>query len=236
MPGMQKSMYSLMLSDGVVAEIDRIASQNGVSRSALVDGILADYASLMTPEKRIAKIFEQLESFISGDTSALLGDRRSEFGEMPDITPYFVPNQLTMSLKSSLEYKYRPTIRYEVQMYRSPVRNKVGELSVIYRTQSSELLSAVTGFFRLWQRLESAYITPREGHEISWSASGGKFTRGIYLRRGSDYTNEQIGTEIGEYIRMLDTIMKKYLSQGYETARELENDYVFCLERGIGMI
>ena len=131
MPGMQKSMYSLMLSDGVVAEIDRIASQNGMSRSALVDGILADYASLMTPEKRIAKIFEQLEAFINGDTSALLGDRRSEFGEMPDITPYFVPNQLTMSLKSSLEYKYRPTIRYEVQMYRSPVKNEVGELSVI---------------------------------------------------------------------------------------------------------
>ncbi|MGI6743726.1 MAG: hypothetical protein ACOX4O_08720 [Eubacteriales bacterium] len=236
MPGMQKSMYSLMLSDGVVAEIDRIASQNGMSRSALVDGILADYASLMTPEKRIAKIFEQLEAFINGDTSALLGDRRSEFGEMPDITPYFVPNQLTMSLKSSLEYKYRPTIRYEVQMYRSPVKNEVGELSVIYRTQSSELLSAVTGFFRLWQRLESAYITPGEGYEISWSASGGKFSRGLYLRRGYDYTNEQIGTEIGEYIRMLDTIMKKYLSQGYETARELENDYVYCLERGIGRI
>lgn len=236
MPGMQKSMYSLMLSDGVVAEIDRIASQNGMSRSALVDGILADYASLMTPEKRIAKIFEQLEAFINGDTSALLGDRRSEFGDMPDITPYFVPNQLTMSLKSSLEYKYRPTIRYEVQMYRSPVKNEVGELSVIYRTQSSELLSAVTGFFRLWQRLESAYITPREGQEISWSASGGKFSRGLYLRRGYDYTNEQIGTEIGEYIRMLDTIMKKYLSQGYETARELENNYVYCLERGIGRI
>ena len=34
---------------------------------------------------------------------------------------------------------------------------------------------------------------------------------------------------------MLDTIMKKYLSQGYETARELENDYVLP-ERGIGMI
>jgi len=155
---------------------------------------------------------------------------------MLDITPYFVPNQLKMSLKSSLEYKYRPTIRYEVQMYRSPVKNEVGELSVIYRTQSSELLSAVTGFFRLWQRLESAYITPREGYEISWSASGGKFSRGLYLRRGYDYTNEQIGTEIGEYIRMLDTIMKKYLSQGYETARELENDYVYCLERGIGRI
>ena len=42
---MNKSVYSLVLTDDVVAEIDRIAYENGTSRSNTVNQILAEYVS-----------------------------------------------------------------------------------------------------------------------------------------------------------------------------------------------
>ena len=50
---MNKSMYSLILMDDVVREIDKIALRMNTNRSNLVNQILAEYASMMTPEKRI---------------------------------------------------------------------------------------------------------------------------------------------------------------------------------------
>ena len=38
-----------------------------------------------------------------------------------------------MSLKSSLEYKYRPTVKYEVALY-GDKQEGLGELAVIFRT------------------------------------------------------------------------------------------------------
>ena len=40
---MKKSVYSLVLSDDVVAAVDRTAYQQGVSRSAMINQILAEY-------------------------------------------------------------------------------------------------------------------------------------------------------------------------------------------------
>ena len=38
---MKKSVYSLVLSDDVIAAVDRAAYQNGLSRSAMINRILA---------------------------------------------------------------------------------------------------------------------------------------------------------------------------------------------------
>ena len=102
---MKKSLYSLMLMDSVVSEIDRLAVRKNTNRSNLVNQILADYVSMMTPEKRIGSIFKYMESIMTGSG---------------DLVPLVTPNHRTMSVKSSLEYKYRPTIRYEVQLFRAP--------------------------------------------------------------------------------------------------------------------
>ena len=64
-----------------------------------------------------------------------------------------------MSLKSSLEYKYRPTVKYEVQLFRS-TDGPLGELSVVFRTQSAALIEAMTQFFRLWKRTEDRLLAP----------------------------------------------------------------------------
>ena len=85
-PPMKKSLYSLTLMDSVVAEIDRLAARQGTNRSNLVNQILADYVSMMTPEKRIDAIFRHIEAL----------------AQQGELVPYVTPNQRTMSLKSSL--------------------------------------------------------------------------------------------------------------------------------------
>ena len=49
---MNKSVYSLVLADEIVQEIDRLAYEAGASRSAMVNQILADHVRYTTPEKR----------------------------------------------------------------------------------------------------------------------------------------------------------------------------------------
>lgn len=48
---MKKSVYSVVLSDEVIAKVDRIAYMNNTNRSNMINQILADYVSLTTPEK-----------------------------------------------------------------------------------------------------------------------------------------------------------------------------------------
>ena len=102
---MKKNMYSLMLAEEVVQAIDRLASEKGTNRSNLINQILAEYVSLTTPEKHVSNIFDFIENTI---------------GKMDGFLLYSQPNDMTMSIKSSLKYHYRPTIRYEVEMYRMP--------------------------------------------------------------------------------------------------------------------
>ena len=47
---MKKSVYSLVLMDDIVEAVDRVAYSQNTSRSNLINQILAEYLSLMTPE------------------------------------------------------------------------------------------------------------------------------------------------------------------------------------------
>ena len=203
---MNKSMYSLILMDDVVREIDKIALRMNTNRSNLVNQILAEYASMMTPEKRINSIFKYIESLMTTGS---------------DIIPFVTPNQHTMSMKSSLQYKYRPTIKYEVELYRAP-EGAIGELTVSFRTQSQALL-------------EDAYISGLYSAPINYELYDGKFVRSISVPQNRDYSNEQLGDAISSYVKLLDRLMKGYISGAY-TPEMLENEYRTALNKGVGLI
>lgn len=215
---MQKSLYSLMLMDDVVRAIDRLALQQNTNRSNLVNQILAEYVSMMTPEKRVSNIFKSIEDLIN------------QCGM--NIVPYVSPNQMTMSLKSSLEYKYRPTIKYEVSMYRTPQQGTIGELNVVFRTQSEELIRAMTDFFRLWTEIESVY---RHDVKISYALYDGRFTRSINICPDRNYTNEEVGDNISSYIQIFDKLVKGYVSGSYNS-RDVEMIYLEYYNKGVGLI
>ena len=210
---MKKTLYSLMLNEEVVREIDLLAHRMGTNRSNMVNQILADYVSVTTPERRVNDIFRAVEAMLSPS---------------PELVPFFEPNAMTMSLKSSLEYKYRPTVKYEVELYRAQ-DGAMGELSVIFRTQSSSLIAAMTEFFRLWKRIEDAHLAPyTAGSPIEYALYEGRFTRSISMPRGRDYTSEDIAAALSDYIRLFDTLMKGFLSGKY-SVRDVESRYVMHL-------
>ena len=59
---MKKSVYSLVLNDRVVEELDQLAYRQGTSRSALINRILADYVSYQTPEMRLRQVLDSAVS------------------------------------------------------------------------------------------------------------------------------------------------------------------------------
>ena len=217
---MNKSLYSLMLMDDVVAQIDKLALREGTNRSNLINQILAEYVSMTTPEMRIDNIFRSMERLMA---------------QTEDLVPFFTPNQLSMSMKSSLEYKYRPTIKYVVQLYRSP-DSAIGELNVNIRTQSEVLLSAMEDFFRLWKRLEDAYVSERfEPGALRYEIRDSKLVRTIAIPKGVTYTSEELGQAISSYVKLFDSLMKASIG-GRLTNVQLESAYVNYLNQGNNLI
>lgn len=205
---MEKTLYSLILSDDVVQAVDAAARQMGISRSALVNQILADYVSVPTPERRINDIFQAIENLVTPSQA---------------LVPFFAPNSPTMSLKSSLTYKYRPTVKYEVELSRS-AGDSMGTLSVIFRTQSTSLIAAMSDFFRLWVRIENVHLGPLLGEPIECALYDGKFVRPIAVPRGPNCSAEEIAGVLSDYIQLFDRLLKGYLS-GDLTAPDVEQAY-----------
>ena len=61
---MEKSMYSVILRDDLVGELDRLAFKNGVSRSVMLNKILSEYLDVETPEAQMERMFLKMEQFI----------------------------------------------------------------------------------------------------------------------------------------------------------------------------
>ena len=192
---MKKTLYSLMLNDEVVREVDMMAHRMGTNRSALINQILAEYVNYTTPERRINDVLSAIETLMTPSR---------------ELVPFFSPNSYSMSLKSSLEYKYRPTVKYEVELYRGHDES-IGQLSVIFRTQSAALISAMTSFFRLWKQIEDAHLKPLTGASIDYALYDGKFVRSI-AAPDKDCTTDELASALSEYIKLFDRLMKAYLA------------------------
>jgi hypothetical protein len=212
---MKKTLYSLMLSDDVVREIDQLAHRQGTNRSALVNQILAEYVDMVTPERRIGDIFRQIGEILGSDR---------------ELVPYVAPNAMTMSMKSSLQYRYRPTVKYSVELYRDR-REALGELSVVFRTQSESLLSAMSEFFHLWKQIEDELIAPYLSRPVEYALYSGRFTRSIAVADNRSYSTADIASAISAYVRLFDRLMKGYLG-GSMPAAQVREEYVQYLQAG----
>ena len=57
---MKKTLYSLVLNDEVVREVDALAHRMGTNRSNLINQILAEYVNYTTPEQRINEVLSAI--------------------------------------------------------------------------------------------------------------------------------------------------------------------------------
>ncbi len=186
---MNKSLYSLILSDDVVREIDRLAYKSGTNRSSMINRILAEYVSYTTPEMRFNQIFSALENMLlpTDNFKRLINNSMS-----------------VMSLRSSLDYKYNPSVKYSLELYKN-VGDTLGALKMSMRTQNASLISYMMDFYKLFARLEASYVKG-----VSYYLEGDKFVRELKLRTDKQLTTEQLGNLIAEYIKMLDSCLKAY--------------------------
>ena len=204
---MKKTLYSLVLNDEVVREVDALAHRMGTNRSNLINQILAEYVNYTTPEQRINEVLSAIE--------ALMAPSR-------ELVPFFSPNSYSMSLKSSLEYKYRPTVKYEVELYRG-AGEQIGELTVLFRTQSMALIQGMTDFFRLWKQIEDAHLQPLIGAKIDYALYDGKFLRSI-AAPDKDCSTQELASALSDYITLFDKLLKGYLADRY-SPHEIEGAY-----------
>lgn len=186
---MNKSVYSLVLTDEVVAQIDLAAYEMNTSRSNLINQILADYVSYTTPEKRMREVFSRVEqTLVGGNVFQLL----------------LQPSESMFSLRSALSYKYNPTVRYSVELYRE-AKPYFGELRVSIRSQNSVLTLALLQFFKLWAKIEQSYVG-----RVECSIEDTRFTRKLRLPESVELDNESLGEAIAAYIELFDRALKTY--------------------------
>lgn len=191
---MNKSIYSLVLSDDVVDAVDALARTEGMSRSAMINRILAERVAYTTPEMRLRDILQSLA--------------RSMNGEFMLAEP---PTGSTLSARTSLKYRYKPTVKYSVEIY-SENGKRAGELRVSFRTQNAQLIADLMGFFRCWAALEQKYIADKLSNDIVYTISDGRFERTLNMPR-DHIPDDELGTAVAEYMAMFDRAMKAYFAE-----------------------
>ncbi len=202
---MKKSIYSLVLMDDVVEAVDRMAYAMHTSRSNLINQILAEHLSCVTPEMRMQSVFSRMEQ-----------QMLQQFRMLEQTSAH------VLALQSPLAYKYKPTIQYSVELYRAPKDGADGRLRVQLRTQNRELLAMLDGFFRFWMLLEQETAPPGTAYRIS----PGRLERTLQMPEGG--STEVFGELIGLYINRLDADIKAYFAGAAapeETLAQLQQRY-----------
>lgn len=207
---MNKSVYSLVLADEVVDAIDRMAYSMNTSRSNLINQILAERVSLMTPEMRMRQIFSEIEQLM---------DQRFRFIDRP--------SDSMIAIKSPVRYKYKPTLRYSLELSRD-MTGRVGRLKISFRTKSEQLISAAEGFFKLWLELESGHLQKVFPDGVPAQAENGRYTRDLYSPMAERLTDNDIASAVAGYIRLIDSCIQTYfdgLTEGRDSSAEIGERY-----------
>ena len=215
---MKRSMYSLILSDDIVAAVDALAAQKGTSRSNYINQVLAKHVQCITPEQQMQRVFANLTHQM--DEAFRIQEQGS--------------NAL-LSILGSVQYKYRPTIRYRVELLRNMQQEEVGRLKISCRTQNQTLLDAMAQFFRFWVKLEQKYDADSACAQGLYQIESGCMTMAL-LRSGAA-TDEQLGEIVGNYIRMFHAVLQSYFAgiqqdvSGTVLSRALEQRYAELREQ-----
>lgn len=201
---MSKSVYSVIMTDELVDELDRAAYKRGLSRSAMLDKIIADYLTMETPASRIENIFSEMEKMIMGRTGM-------RFINQPSLT--------MASVRSALTYKYNPTVKYAIELFSNG--EDLGAVKVSLRSQSPTLISLMEDFYKFFCELESKYLGEREYYYEDF-----KFQR--VLKRVGGVSAEKTGEAIADFIGTFDYLLNAYFS-GLDdlslTEKILEREY-----------
>lgn len=188
---MRKTVYSLVLTPEIIEAVDRLAYAQGTSRSNLIDCILADAVGYVTPQQHMQQMFDTLMRAVGGDFQP----QERSGGEW-------------LVLRRQLRYRYKPTIRYRVELFRED-DECYAILQASFRTRSEELLREVNEFFRLYTMNELAYgqcCSEDILHEND------RWCRRIRMTDEQLQHPKLLGDSLANYIRRFDTLLQRYFA------------------------
>lgn len=218
---MGKSVYSIVLSDEVVAAVDELAYRAGTSRSNLINQILAEKVSYTTPEMRMKQIFSLVGQTL--DSRFLPAPQSSES---------------VMSVRTPLKFKYKPTVKYSVELNRD-FSGCVGRLKISLRTQSAELIALTDSFFRMWSKLEQKYLGKFFTGGFPCEILPKLYSRDFYEVGKGRLSDIEIAEAISGYIRVFDKALTQYFNNinDIKAAESLcEETYRSYLRKGVSVI
>ncbi len=199
---MNKSVYSVLLSDELVDKLDEVAYKKGVSRSVMLDRLLAEYLTVETAEMKMNNVFTEIGRLIERCAGLRFIDQ---------------PSGYMASVQSALAYKYNPTVKYSIELFPA---GDLGQLKISLRSKNVELMQLMERFYDFFISLERKYIGER-----AYGYDGGRFVR-VMLR--PEVSNEKTGKAIAEYVSDFDKYLRIFFSgldDRRKAAREIEKVY-----------
>lgn len=187
---MAKSVYSLLLNDEVIAYVDIMARKNGLSRSNMIEKILASAVRYETPEMRAGNIFGEIERLLSSGTGMRFTQQ---------------PSQYMASIVSAINYRYNPTVKYSVELF--PQSDHLGQLKVTLRTQNPILINLISDFYSLYEALEKNFYNPNAIHIVE----GVRFARLFNFPKPSVSTKD-LAQKIADYVKEFDELLNLFFS------------------------
>ena len=193
---MGKSVYSMVLSDEVVSLIDREAFKRGLSRSQMINEVLAEFVGYSTDERRINELIGNLNEILIG-ASRLRVVRRQ---------------QSAIDFLSALNYKYSPRVTYSVDL--SP-DGSFGELKIALRTTNPDLLEITGEFFNDFIEIERSFVKDAE-----YGIRDGKLIRKLDFKKAEN--GKDLADLISAYVNNLDKLFNEYVFD-YQMGTAKEN-------------
>ena len=195
-----KSVYSLVLSDEVIAKVDDMAFKRGVSRSQFINEVLASSVGVDTKQKRISDIFDEINSYIESFDNMRVQRRQ----------------QSCVDFLSALDYKYNPRVTYSVELFGDDYSS--GELKIALRTTNPILLTIIGDFFNDFIAVEKS-----ADPDIKYEVRDGKLIRRLDFTKAK---NKSISLAITDYVNTLDRLLNIYVRDyGDNAARKLAANY-----------
>lgn len=194
---MKKNVYSLILSEEVVAAIDRAAYAKGMSRSGLINEILASAVSYKTPESWIKEAIDETRRILDRGTFVMIDSGAT-----------------ALSVRSAVKYKYNPSLRFGIEL-RKTSGGCEGELKISLRSRSDTLILLLIDFMKLWEDIERMFSP-----SVEYFYDNGKITR-MLLPSSDKVTPTELGDAVAALAGSLNDAIGIYFENGCQRSPDV---------------
>lgn len=142
------------------------------------------------------------------------------------------PYDFAVSVKSPLQYVHRPALKYDIRITQNG-GPYIGKMNMVLRSTDINTLKSFMDFLSLWVELETKYLPRQPSEQIEYTADVGHYSRKIFWPAAIDHVSgPTIGSTIGKYIHVFDSLFKHYFFHPHNSQSEIESMYITHVKDG----